>query len=113
MLIRRSIESNVIIVASCIPTLGPIYELVRGKRSWSSYQRYYNKNSNPGGRSASFDRGFRKPSGHGRKHDGLMTTDIGTVQNDSQEMILEGHHALGEIRRTDKVMVEYEVRQEA
>jgi hypothetical protein len=27
-------------MASCIPTLGPMYEMIRGKRSWSSHGRY-------------------------------------------------------------------------
>lgn len=105
-------------MASCIPTQGPLYELARGKRSWSSFQRYYykqssGKNHNQAqwpGRSGSFD-ASRKPSRLVQKGDDLLTTNIGTVDNDSQERILENEgYPLGQIRRTDRVMVEYEVR---
>ncbi|RAL10942.1 uncharacterized protein BO97DRAFT_392894 [Aspergillus homomorphus CBS 101889] len=110
LVIWTSIESNVIIMASCIPTLGPLYEMVRGRRSWSSYQRYYK--SQPG---TSRKRAFKKPINHMLKHDDLMTTNIGTIKQGSQDNILVTEetpaesHAMGYIHRTDKMAVEYEM----
>ncbi|OOF92077.1 hypothetical protein ASPCADRAFT_210489 [Aspergillus carbonarius ITEM 5010] len=104
-----NIESNVVIIASCIPTLQPVLELILGRRTTSSYNnsrnRYKGSSQLP---DSSFDHSkMSKP----RKPDYEITT-VG-----SQESILrdEGRqgvesHPMGAIRRTDNVTVEYESR---
>ncbi|KAL2842308.1 hypothetical protein BJX68DRAFT_257838 [Aspergillus pseudodeflectus] len=119
LVIWTSIESNIIIMASCIPTLGPLYEMARGKRSWSSHQRYY-KSSGNNPHSSSHNRHVRKHTFSGQKDKDLMTTNINTTKNGSQENILpldEQGKGLGVgrlprngIQRTDQVVVEYEMR---
>ncbi|RAH47917.1 uncharacterized protein BO95DRAFT_472138 [Aspergillus brunneoviolaceus CBS 621.78] len=112
LVIWTSIESNVIIMASCIPTLGPLYEMVRGRRSWSSYQRYYKGHAIE--LATSRNRRFRKPMNYMLTHDELLTTNIGTLENGSEDNILPNGQvqnrdcAMGQIHRTDKVVVEYE-----
>ncbi|KAL5343276.1 hypothetical protein BJX70DRAFT_408835 [Aspergillus crustosus] len=115
LVIWTSIESNMIIIASCIPTLGPLYELFRGKRSWSSHKRYGKTSANqiP---STTGDRQFKKPTFGSHKEDELFTTNIGVTNNGSQESILgadRGHkesQSVNQIQRTDQVVVEYELR---
>lgn len=108
-----SIESNIIIIASCIPTLGPLYEILRGKRSWSSHQNYYQSSGNkiP---SSTGDRHFKKYALDSHKDADLFTTNIGTNREGSQESILRdeanGSRPTGKIQRTDQVVVEYEMR---
>lgn len=110
---NHSIESSVIIIASCTPTLGPLYEIGRGKRSWHSFTRYYKSSKEP--RSVSFEqrnqqqkpkpgKGKTKPKG-AYDDDLLLTTNLGatnlgTTKNDSEESILR---STGEIpiRRSD------------
>ncbi|KAL2862681.1 uncharacterized protein BJX67DRAFT_385380 [Aspergillus lucknowensis] len=115
LVIWTSIESNIIIIASCIPTLGPLYELARGNRSWSSHQRDY-KNSGGQLHSASFDRLSKKPTFGDRRDAELMTRNIGTMKDGSQESILRVQenakgvqHPRDRIQRTDQVVVEYEM----
>lgn len=99
-------------MASCIPTLGPLYEMVRGRRSWSSYQRYYKGHAIE--LATSRNRPFRKPMNYMLTHDELLTTNIGTLENGSEDNILPNGQvqtrdcAMGQIHRTDKVVVEYE-----
>ncbi|GAQ47077.1 integral membrane protein [Aspergillus niger] len=105
-----NIESNVVIIASCIPTLQPVLELILGKRTTSSYNnsrnRYKGSSQLP---DSSYDHSrLSKP----RKPDYEITT-VG-----SQESILREEdngrniesHPMGAIRRTDNVTVEYESR---
>lgn len=107
---KCSIESNVVIIASCIPTLQPVLELILGKRTTSSYNnsrnRYKGSSQLP---DSSYDHSrLSKP----RKPDYEITT-VG-----SQESILREEdngrniesHPMGAIRRTDNVTVEYESR---
>lgn len=101
-------------MASCIPTLGPLYEMARGKRSWSSRQRSYKSSANqlP---SSSMDRHTKKSPFNSQKDADLFETNIGTAREGSQESILGGDeaqnsHANGRIQRTDQVVVEYEMR---
>lgn len=98
---RNSIESDVVIIASCIPTLQPFLELITGKRTKSSYSNRYKGSHNLP------DSSYDKPSRAPRKSD-LAITNV-----ESQESILradehQNHHPLGAIRRTDNVTVEYE-----
>lgn len=96
-------------MASCIPTLGPMYEMIRGKRSWSSHGRY------DSGKLRSYtDRPTRKSASNNREDDDiLMTTNIGTTRSGSQESILNSDqprkeaHVAGKIHRTDQVKIEY------
>ncbi|KAJ5499347.1 hypothetical protein N7453_008398 [Penicillium expansum] len=109
LVIWTSIESNIIIMASCIPTLGPIYEMIRGKRSWSSHGRYES------GKLRSYtDRPTKKSASNAHEDDDiLMTTNIGTTKSGSQESILNSDqlrrevHLTGKIHRTDQVKIEY------
>jgi hypothetical protein len=110
-------------MASCIPTLGPLYEMARGKRSWSSHQRYYKSSGNQA-QSSSHDRHIhaRKHTFSGQRDKDLITTNISTTKNGSQESILRvdeqakrpgvgvGRLPKGGIQRTDQVVVEYEMR---
>ncbi|PYI15457.1 hypothetical protein BO99DRAFT_468061 [Aspergillus violaceofuscus CBS 115571] len=111
LVIWTSIESNVIIMASCIPTLGPLYEMIRGRRSWSSYQRYYQNHEIE--LATSHNRPFRKPMNYMLTHDDLLTTNTGTLKNGSEDNILptgqvgRQEYMMGQIHRTDKVVVEY------
>ncbi|EAU36889.1 predicted protein [Aspergillus terreus NIH2624] len=96
-----NIESDVVIIASCIPTLQPVLELITGKRTKSSYSNRYKGSHNLP------DSSFDRPSKTPRKSD-LAITNV-----DSQESILrsdelQNSHPLGTIRRTDNVTVEYE-----
>ncbi|GKZ26512.1 hypothetical protein AbraIFM66951_002593 [Aspergillus brasiliensis] len=104
-----NIESNVVIIASCIPTLQPVLELILGKRTTSSYNnsrnRYKGSTQLP---DSSYDHSKLSKS---RKPEYEITT-VG-----SQESILRGEanggiesHPMGAIRRTDNVTVEYENR---
>ncbi|KAL4802205.1 hypothetical protein BDV18DRAFT_167068 [Aspergillus unguis] len=106
------IESNVIIMASCIPTLGPWWEMLRGKRSWTSRGSSYNYKGS----------GNRLPSTSGRHNKkpmdadaDLFVTALGTRMEGSQERILEEQNPkrtvgpTGSIHRTDQVVVEYEM----
>lgn len=97
-------------MASCIPTLGPLYEMLRGKRSWTSHRSYPYKNST---QIPSSDR-FRSRNyalGSNKDRD-LFETNIGTVREGSQESILQegGGRPVDKIQRTDQVVVEYEMR---
>lgn len=109
-----SIESNMIIMASCIPTLGPLYEMARGRRSWSSRQRSYKSSANqlP---STSGDRYMKKSVYSSQKDADLFETNIDAAREGSQESILgsdkgQNRGANGRIQRTDQVVVEYEMR---
>ncbi|KAL4938831.1 hypothetical protein BDV06DRAFT_46520 [Aspergillus oleicola] len=105
-----------IIMASCIPTLGPLYEVIRGKRKWSSHQRYYNyKSSGNKMPLSSMDGQPKKSTLRSRDEADLFTTNIGTTKEGSQESILgptetpKGAHPAHGIQRTDQVVVEYEM----
>ncbi|EYE91326.1 uncharacterized protein EURHEDRAFT_406167 [Aspergillus ruber CBS 135680] len=99
-----SIESNVVIMASCIPTLHPLLEITLGRRSlrsWSASRDNY-KNSSSSMPGASYNRSKRS---NPRKPD-LTITNVG-----SQENILRPDElALSQIHRTDNVTVQYESR---
>lgn len=103
------------IIASCIPTLQPLLELVLGKRTLGSYSNGQSgpyKNSGSNWNTASFDRSKKSAAGK----DDLVVTNV-----DSQESILpaDGNKdqfqrngnktfPMGAIQRTDDVTVEYE-----
>ncbi|KAL4954413.1 hypothetical protein BDW69DRAFT_194059 [Aspergillus filifer] len=117
LVLWTSIESNMIIMASCIPTLGPLYEVIRGKRKWSSHQRYYNYKSSGNKMPLSSMDGptIKKSTMRSRDEADLFTTNIGTTKEGSQESILGTHETpkgarpVNGIQRTDQVVVEYEM----
>ncbi|KAE8395915.1 hypothetical protein ETB97_006701 [Aspergillus alliaceus] len=98
-----NVEANVLILASCIPTLQPILELtLRGHVRAKSPQR---KDANY----------LRDYTFHGTGHRTNRRSDRSITQVESQESILgdERHknsHPLGAIVRTDDVSVEYNTR---
>ncbi|PLB54041.1 hypothetical protein P170DRAFT_504869 [Aspergillus steynii IBT 23096] len=107
-----NVESNVVIIASCIPTLQPVLELLLGRRTTSSYNNSRNRYKDSSNlKDSSYV--HSKPSRPARKSD-LAITNV-----ESQESILRGDefnsgggdaHPMGAIRRTDNVVVEYETR---
>ncbi|KAL4891204.1 hypothetical protein BDV59DRAFT_182740 [Aspergillus ambiguus] len=96
-----NIESDVVIIASCIPTLQPVLELITGKRTKSSYSNRYKGSHNLP--ESSFD----KPSKAPRKSD-LAITNVESQESILRSDELQNSHPLGVIRRTDNVTVEYE-----
>ncbi|KAJ5770120.1 uncharacterized protein N7511_002171 [Penicillium nucicola] len=110
-----NIEANVVVIASCIPTLQPLLEIMLGKRVFGSYSQ------GKGGHYKGSD-SFPPSSYNRNKHsnamgkDELGFTNLGTVTGkDSQESILPTNgpgkrdtYSMGHIRRTDDVVVEYE-----
>lgn len=106
-----SVESNVVIIASSIPTLQPVLDLVLGRRTASSYSNSRNRYKDSSGRaydSTTFNKSKQSKS---TRKPGIITTDV-----ESQESILRDHgdlrsdnDLLGSIRRTDNVIVEYEL----
>ncbi|KAL4931390.1 uncharacterized protein BDV17DRAFT_297144 [Aspergillus undulatus] len=100
-----NVEANVVIIASCIPTLQPVLELILGKRKLSSYSGSKNryKGSQPlNDYSYSHSKVSKTP----------RTKDMTLTGVESQESILrdDGNNGtpLHTIRRTDNVTVEYE-----
>ncbi|KAL4816815.1 hypothetical protein BDW67DRAFT_184286 [Aspergillus spinulosporus] len=118
LVIWTSIESNIIVIASCIPTLGPLFELILGRRSWSSQERYYYKDKGSNNQPPSFsaERHKRPNLGTYKDADLFITNNISTTREGSQESILrpdeqtKGRRPAGGIQRTDQVVVEYEMR---
>lgn len=100
-----SVESNVVILASCIPTLQPLIELALGKRTLKSSSKYPYQSSERRHESSYWS----------KKSAPAKDADLQITNVESQECILgsdknqavEGHQ-LGHIRRTDNVVVEYE-----
>ncbi|KAL1993268.1 hypothetical protein VTN49DRAFT_3217 [Thermomyces lanuginosus] len=98
------IEACVVAIASCIPTLQPLLELILGKRAMGSSGRGTNDRSKNSTFNSSSYSAKRKES-------------IGFTAVESQESFLGGNqmesqnvHQLSQIRRTDNVTVNYERR---
>jgi hypothetical protein len=104
-----SVESDVVIIASCIPTLQPVLELILGKRNLSSYSNSRNKYK---GSHQLHDYSYEasKPP---RKTDTTIT-GVGSQESILQDNTHDGRRngnggdPLRAIRRTDDVTVEYE-----
>ncbi|KAJ5467431.1 hypothetical protein N7475_005183 [Penicillium sp. IBT 31633x] len=106
-----NIEADVVVIASCIPTLQPLLEIILGKRALGSYSQ--GKGENYKGSStfpSSFNR-TKQSIGHGKDDLGFTNID----SQESQESILQNDesgnknsHAMGHIHRTDDVTIEYE-----
>ncbi|KAJ5095482.1 hypothetical protein NUU61_004838 [Penicillium alfredii] len=100
LVIWTSIESNVNILASCIPTLQPFIEIIFGRRAFKTSSNRYKQHTHETNWSSNM-----RSSGP-RKSKSRFTTV------DSQDSILQTvdeaeAHNLGEIRRTDQVTIEY------
>ncbi|CRG85999.1 hypothetical protein PISL3812_03002 [Talaromyces islandicus] len=114
LVIWTNIEADVVVIASCIPTLQPLLDFILGrKRNGSSYNsRSFNrleKGSQGLNGSRSIEmRGIRS------KQQSISVTNV--EGQDSQESILSPNHCQKDsddfkhIRRTDQVTVEYEQR---
>lgn len=100
------VEANVVVVASCIPTLQPLLEFILGKRVMASSSRGTNEHY----KSSGFNN-----SSYGAKRSMASRKEAGFTTVESQESILGDNengnaHPLSQIRRTDNVTVNYESR---
>lgn len=108
-LFSGSIEADVVVIASCIPTLQPLLEIILGKRAMGSYSQ---GKSDQFKNSSNFPSSFHR-SKQSKTHDDLGFTNIDNQE--SQESILptddqgKNSHPLGHIHRKDDVIVEYEL----
>ncbi|KAH8692618.1 hypothetical protein BGW36DRAFT_23334 [Talaromyces proteolyticus] len=112
LVIWTNVEADVVVIASCIPTLPPLLELVLGKKkkgsSYNYNSRYFNRldkdNQGMNGSNSIEMRGVRS------KQHSISVTNV--EGQDSQESILSPDHRqqtdLNQIRRTDNVTVQYE-----
>ncbi|CAG8075279.1 unnamed protein product [Penicillium nalgiovense] len=104
-----NIEADVVVIASCIPTLQPLLEIILGKRAMGSYSQ---GKSDQFKNSSNFPSSFHR-SKQSKTHDDLGFTNIDNQE--SQESILptddqgKNSHPLGHIHRKDDVIVEYEL----
>ncbi|KAL6237893.1 hypothetical protein BDW75DRAFT_237943 [Aspergillus navahoensis] len=101
------VESDIMIIASCIPTLHPVLELVVSKCKLPSCSGSRNK-----------EKGSQQLNdfSHSRSHSKITKTqrkaDLPIIGDESQESILRDDesvgHPLGAIRRNGNLTVEYE-----
>ncbi|WQF80753.1 hypothetical protein CDEST_05767 [Colletotrichum destructivum] len=113
LVIWTIVEGSIIIVASCVPILQPLAELVFGKRIFSSGSRRYTYHNSRSGLSDRARAGIRP---HAKKYqkEGYETDSFNSVAKttvigrSSQESILEQHDAEGKIVRTDAFTVTVE-----
>lgn len=89
MFFPYSVESNVIILASCIPTLQPLFEIILGKHSLRSIGNNYKDSS----QTANWNSGKRSVR---PQKDGLGFTITGSQENILQTVYEpETHHKIG------------------
>ncbi|KAJ5551456.1 hypothetical protein N7535_000594, partial [Penicillium sp. DV-2018c] len=106
-----NIEADVVVIASCIPTLQPLLEMILGRRAMGSYSQ--GKSDQHKG-SSNFPSSFsRSKRSNAQGKDDLGFTNIDS--QGSQESILaadgadkSNSHAMGHIHRTDDVIISYE-----
>lgn len=103
-----SIEANVVVIASCIPTLQPLLEIILGKRALGSYSQ---GKSDQYKNSSNFPSTFHR-SKQSKTHDDLGFTNIDNQESQENILPTDDHgkniHPLGHIHRKDDVTVEYE-----
>ncbi|KAH8429530.1 uncharacterized protein LDX57_007192 [Aspergillus melleus] len=127
LVIWTNVEANVVVIASCIPTLQPLLELILGKRKLTSNgksnsrHKYYQQSSQQGNEpsSQSNHHNSRRSRRALHKQDITLTTNV-----ESRESILReergdfdstvtggggGGPGPLHIRRTDDVLIEYEM----
>lgn len=101
ILIFNSVEADLVVLGSCIPTMQPLLEFILGRRSLRS-----------GSQPQSYPLYDTSSSRNKRSQVSRRTEQ--TLQVDSQEMILQEEPpkdpALMQIHRTDHVVVEYEMK---
>ncbi|PYH36574.1 uncharacterized protein BO87DRAFT_302911 [Aspergillus neoniger CBS 115656] len=108
LVIWTSIESNVVILASCIPTLQPLLEIILGKRSLRSTSRYQYKESSA--QLPESNKWSSKRSAHRKSKGNMMVADVGSQDSILQTVDDHGDesHYMGHIRRTDNITIVYE-----
>lgn len=112
--VNFSIESNIVILASCIPTLQPLIEIILGKRKLSSYSNGNGYVKNYKGSSGNFPSGSFDPAKRSaRSKNEITINDVESqeniLENDGNKNQMQGRGiAMGNIRRTDHVAIEYE-----
>ncbi|OJZ92733.1 hypothetical protein ASPFODRAFT_274337 [Aspergillus luchuensis CBS 106.47] len=106
LVIWTSIESNVVILASCIPTLQPLLEIILGKRSLRSTSRYQYKESST--QLPESNKWSSKRSGHRKSKGNMMVADVGSQDSILQTVDGDESHYMGHIRRTDNITIVYE-----
>ncbi|KAL3471342.1 hypothetical protein BJX99DRAFT_250517 [Aspergillus californicus] len=110
-----SIEANTVMIASCIPTLGPLYDILTCKRTWSAHRRYYQNGGNEV-HPESHHREIHRPKRESFRNQHLFTTNFDDKRMGSQESILALDdtpvelHPPNRIHRTDQVIIKYEMR---
>ncbi|KAL1992638.1 hypothetical protein VTN49DRAFT_4670 [Thermomyces lanuginosus] len=109
LILWTCVEANVVVIASCIPTLQPLLEFLTGKRSLTSSNRNTDdKKTSNGYNSGSYGVGKRSLP----RKDNIGFTTVESEESILRESQLEGAnaHPLTQIRRTDNVTVNYETR---
>jgi hypothetical protein len=111
--VNDSIEADVVVIASCIPTLQPLLEyLVRKSKGTSYNNKYFNrleKDSSGMNNSQSIE--MRAHRNNRSKQHSISITNIERGDG-SQESILPPAGGQNQIRRTDDVTINYESRPE-
>ncbi|KAJ5626328.1 hypothetical protein N7510_002637 [Penicillium lagena] len=108
-----NIEADVVVIASCIPTLQPLLEVILGNRAMGSYSQGTG-NRYKGASKLQDD----STLDHSNWSNPVRKAVTNVESQESQESILppdefqrnNNCHALGRIRRTDEVNVEYNSR---
>lgn len=108
-----SIEADVVVIASCIPTLQPLLEYILRKSRGTSYNnKYFNrleKDSSGMNNSQSIE--MRAHRNTRSKQHSISITNVERGDG-SQESILPPTGGQNQIRRTDNVTINYESRSE-
>ncbi|KAI9926120.1 hypothetical protein ASPWEDRAFT_138454 [Aspergillus wentii DTO 134E9] len=99
LVIWTNVEANMVIIASCIPTLQPLLELIMGKRKLSSFARSnrYQQSTTQVNHS---------------KQSNISKKKVSHKDAESQESVLRlpgADEGFYNIRRTDDVCIEYEM----
>ncbi|KAF3404512.1 hypothetical protein DPV78_002597 [Talaromyces pinophilus] len=113
LVIWTNIEADVVVIASCIPTLQPLLEYILRKSRGTSYNnKYFNrleKDSSGMNNSQSIE--MRAHRNNRSKQHSISITNIERGDG-SQESILPPGDSQNQIRRTDNVTINYESRTE-
>ncbi|PYI24826.1 hypothetical protein BO99DRAFT_439069 [Aspergillus violaceofuscus CBS 115571] len=117
LVLWTNVEADLVIIASCIPTLQPLLEFLLGKRSLASYSH---PRSYP--RTTGYGDGGSKPSNKRSRRSTMLdptAITITSMRRDSQEEILQyelrspvpgpTQKPGWEIQRTDHIVIEYEM----
>ncbi|PLB51166.1 hypothetical protein P170DRAFT_355966 [Aspergillus steynii IBT 23096] len=120
LVIWTNVEANVVVIASCIPTLQPLLELILGKRKLTSggksnsRHKYYQQSSQQGHDPSQSHRSRRSHALH--KQDYTLTTDVESRESILRENRLDNAVDTAgplHIHRTDDVHIEYEMQTQA